>query len=89
LLPPALHAVTGSRPALWLHDGAPHAGHPHLAAALAAPLPAQRAESAPRGLLSMEILHTARACADNALHAVMGRMVDAAMRAARSLAAWL
>jgi len=90
LLPPALPAITGGPPVVWLRSGMPHAGHPYLLAALAAPLPVRCGEPAQRSVLSMEVLHGGTSVrADEALHAAVQPMVDVMAEAARTLAALL
>jgi len=85
LLPPALRAIAASEPIVWLRGGAPHAGHPQLLAALAAPLPARSDQSLSRGVLSVEILHASTARADGTLHAAAQEVSDAVVHASRLL----
>lgn len=89
LLPPALNAIAGCRPVVWLRSGAPHCGHPRLLASVAAPLPARCGQPASGGVLSVEILHANRACADATLHAAVQSLNDVVVHASRLLATLL
>ena len=80
LLPPALTAIAGIAPALWISDGRrPHRGHPDLAVAIGVPIPDPRIQRLPLGLLCLEVLG---AQVNKAKQSVLEATAIAARRAA-------